>query len=71
MEFLQSEQAKELLDAFLKEHIKYVKTDLTSTDIEVMSQRSRFYKLWCYCVYAHIYKKGGNTCLRCGKIKQE
>ena len=66
MNFLETERAKELLTAVLSEHLAYVKSDLTNTEIEVMQQKGRIFKFYCWLRWNHIEKKG--ICLRCGKI---
>jgi len=43
-----------------------VEKSLSVTDIRVSTQRSRFYKAWCYLVYGHLQGPSG-VCLRCGK----
>lgn len=43
-----------------------VEKGLVKTDIMVSTQRSRFYKAWCYAIYGHLPGSNG-TCLRCGK----
>lgn len=69
MNFIETEVAKELLTNLLSEHLKYVKADLTSTDVDVLNQKSRFYKWGCFAIYGHLYKKG--ICCRCGYAKRE
>jgi hypothetical protein len=67
MDFLKTDKAQDLLTELLSGHLEHIKNDLTNTEVEVLSQKSRFYKFWCWFVYGHLYKKG--TCLRCGMIK--
>lgn len=43
-----------------------VEKSLSVTDIRVSTQRSRFYKFWCYAIYGHLMGPNG-VCLRCGK----
>ena len=68
MDFLKTDKAQDLLTDLLSEHLQHIKNDLSSIEVEVMSQKSRFYKFRCWAVYGHLDKKG--TCLRCGKTKK-
>lgn len=36
-----------------------------NVDLEVINQKSRAYKFWCWATYGHLYREG--VCLRCGK----
>jgi hypothetical protein len=38
-----------------------------ATDIRVTSQRSRFYKFYCFLMYGHLITNKSNVCLRCQK----
>lgn len=43
-----------------------VEKSFVKTDIMVSTQRSRFFKAYCYAIYGHL--PGPNfICLRCGK----
>lgn len=39
----------------------------TNEELEVINQKTRVDKFWCWAVYGHIYRDG--VCLRCGKNK--
>ena len=43
-----------------------VEKSMTATDMRVSTQRSRFYKFWCYVIFGHL-QGPNNTCLRCQK----
>ena len=43
-----------------------IEKSLSKTDVRVTTQRSRFYKFWCYIIYGHLADPSGK-CLRCGK----
>ena len=43
-----------------------IEKDLKTSDMRVTTQRSRFYKAWCFIIYGHLLGTN-NTCLRCGK----
>jgi hypothetical protein len=43
-----------------------VEKSMSVTDVKVSTQRSRFYKFWCYAIYGHLLGPAG-VCLRCGK----
>lgn len=54
----------------LIEKLKYkikeeVITDITEVDKKVMTQRTRWFKFWCWLHYGHLNEKG--KCIRCGK----
>lgn len=43
-----------------------VERSLNVTDVRVSTQRSRFYKAWCFAIYGHLLGPSG-ICLRCQK----
>lgn len=38
------------------------------SNVEVLNQKTRMEKFWCWAVWGHIYRNG--VCLRCGKRKE-
>ncbi len=66
---MSNQEEDDVQDAFNKLELAIrtqVERSLNVTDVRVSTQRSRFYKFWCFAIYGHLLGPSG-VCLRCGK----
>ena len=68
MKELNNSDIKYALGILFEAHRKEVLNDLDDhVRLEVINQKTRFQKFWCWFMYGHIFEN--DVCLRCGKIK--
>jgi hypothetical protein len=61
------EQGKSMINDLLIAHKTYIIENLTTVDEDVVNQKTRMYKFFCWFIWGHIFK--GGICARCGKSK--
>lgn len=67
-QFLEEDIIIDKINEILRLHHKYVVDNLEEVDEEVLRQKSRYYKIYCFIRWGHLIKKGKTTCSRCGKV---